>query len=139
MKEILVEISFQFNFSGLLVTYMQILHHYTGSIRSKGSCNIALFQQSKGRNRSGKTLRAMEEKKSCPVLPKTCHIACNIAGEENLICSDSQTADSSHTQYIYLVPTYIHSNANASICQSYEARRRQAHIFRTESTAGNEV
>ena len=39
----------------------------------------------------------MEEKKSCPVLPKTCHIACNIAGEENLICSDSQT-DSSTTQ-----------------------------------------
>ena len=43
MKEILVEIAFQFNFSGLLVTYMQILHHYTGSVRSKGSCNIALF------------------------------------------------------------------------------------------------
>ena len=48
-------------------------------------------------------------KKSWPVLPKTCHIACNIAllqraraetqREENLICSDSQTT-------------------NASICQS---------------------
>ena len=47
------------------------------------------------------------------MLPKTCHIACNIAGEENLICSDSQTADSA---VIYLVHTYtatqMHPYAN---------------------------